>query len=120
MKEQTFTGDRGVVHPLHPPVADAILVDAGKPLKAGTVLKAGASGALPAAESDTPAYVLIEDVDTSGGAKPARCVRHGTVVKARLIDASGATEAAASETLVGKLSAAGIYPVQDFDSTKMV
>jgi hypothetical protein len=119
-REQTFVGDRGVVHPMHPPIADSLLVDAGKPLKAGTVLKSGASGAAPAGETDTPTYVLIEDVDTTGGPKPARCVRHGTVVKARLIDASGASEVAASNMLVVKLPAAGIYPVQDFDTTKMV
>jgi len=121
MSEQVnFVGDRGVIHPMHPAIVDSLVIDAGKALKAGTVLKGGASGALPASDADTPVYVLVEDVDTSGGARPARCIRHGTVVLARLIDASGATEVAASATLTGKLHNAGIYPVQDFDSTKML
>lgn len=118
MKEQTFVGDRGVLHPMHPAVVESIVVDAGKPLKAGTVLKSGASGATPAADADTPAYVLLEDIDVAGDPKPARCVWHGTVVRARLIDASGAVEATASDTLVGKLSPA-IFAVQDFDYTRM-
>ena len=114
-----FVGDRGVIHPMHPAIVDSLVIDASKALKAGTVLKAGASGALPAADADTPVYVLAEDVDASAEARPARCVRHGTVVAARLIDASGNTEVAASAALTGKLPAAGIYPVQGFDVTKM-
>ena len=117
MSEQTFVGDRGVLHPMHPAIVDSLVVDASKSLRAGTVLKGGASGAVPAADADTPVYVLLEDTDA--GQNPARCMRHGTVVKARLLDASGATVVAASDTLTGKLHSAGIYPVQDFDYTKM-
>ena len=121
MSEQVnVVGDRGVVHPMHPAIIDSLAIDAGKALKAGTVLKGGSSGALPAADTDTPVYVLVEDVDTSTTARPARCIRHGTVVIARLIDASGTTEVAASATLTGKLHSAGIYPVQGFDTTKMI
>ena len=120
MGKQTFTGDRGVLHPMHPAVADALILGAGKALKAGTVLKDGASGALPAADADAPVYVLLEDVAAASNPRPARCVRHGTVVRARLIDASGTNDETASDTLVAKLPAAGIYPVQDWDETKMV
>jgi len=119
MAEQTFVGDRGVVHPMHPAIADAVLIASGKNLKAGTILKSGSFGALPAEEEDGPVYVLLEDVDTTGGAKPARCVMHGTVVRARLIDASVTPAVTASDALVGELPAAGIYPVQAFDYTKM-
>jgi hypothetical protein len=115
MHEQTFVGDRGVIHPMHPAIVDSLAIDAGRDLKAGTVLKAGA---VPAEEEDDPVYVLVEDA--AAGARPARCLRHGTVVAARLIDASGADDAPASAALVGKLPAAGIYPVQGFDTTKMV
>jgi hypothetical protein len=105
---------------MHPAVVDSLVIGAGWDLKAGTVLKSGAAGAAPAGEGDDPAYVLAEDVDTTEKAGPARCLRHGTVVAARLIDASGADDAPASAALAGKLPAAGIYPVQGFDTTKMV
>jgi hypothetical protein len=117
MHEQTFVGDRGVIHPMHPAVVDSLMIDAGRDLKAGTVLKAGAAGAVPAGDADSPAYVLAEDA--AAGAWPARCLRHGAAVVARLIDASGAGDAPASAALAGKLPAAGIYPVQGFDATKM-
>ena len=120
MGEQTFSGDRGVLHPLHPAVAYSLILASGKALKAGTVLKDGASGALPAADADSPAYVLLEDAAARSDPRPARCVRHGTVVRARLIDASDTDDVTASDELAAKLPAAGIYPVQDWDETKMV
>jgi hypothetical protein len=39
------------------------------------------------------------------------------VVRSRLIDASASTPVTASDALVGKLGAAGIYPVQNWDTS---
>jgi hypothetical protein len=119
-------GDRGVIHPGHPPVIAAVLIAAGKNYRAGTLLKNAASGAVASAAevtggSPAPAeqaeLVLAEDVDTAGGARPARCLMHGMAVRARLLDGTGA---AASDAMAGTLAARGIYPVQGFDYSVMV
>ena len=91
----TDVGDRGVIHPGHPPVIGAVLIAAGKTYKAGTLLKNAAAGAVASAAEVTGAspvpaeqaeLVLVEDVDTAGGARPARCLMHGMAVRARLLD----------------------------------
>jgi hypothetical protein len=121
-------GDRGVVHPGHPPVIESVIIAAGKAYPAGTLLKYAASGALAAAKEVTggsavPAEqsdcVLVEDIDTTGEARPARCLLHGTVVRSRLLCSTGTPEPASS-ALVEKLSARGIYAVQGgFDYSVM-
>ena len=119
-------GDRGVIHPGHPPVITAVLIAAGKNYQAGTLLKDGASGAVASAaevtgSSPVPAEqataVLVEDVDTTGGARTALCLRHGMVVRSRLLSGAGT---AASDAMAGTLPARGIYPVQGFDYSVMV
>jgi hypothetical protein len=121
-------GDRGVIHPGHPPVIEAVLIAAGRQYRSGTLFKSGASGAVPPADevtSGTPApaeqaeLVLVEDIDTTGGAKLGLCLRHGMAVRARLINAAGGTDVTASDALVKTLPVRGIYPVQGFDTTKM-
>jgi hypothetical protein len=121
-------GDRGVIHPGHPPVIGAIPVAGGKKYLAGTLLKHAAGGAVPPADEvtgGTPApaeqaeLVLVQDVDTTGGAKTALCLLHGIVVSARLINAAGASGVPASAALIKTLSARGIYPLQGFDSSVM-
>jgi hypothetical protein len=121
-------GDRGVIHPGHPPIIEAVLIAAGKKYLAGTLFKFAASGAVPPADevtggSPAPAEqadcVLVEDVDTTGEAKPALCLMHGMAVRARLINAKGSTGVTASDALVNTLPARSIYPVQGFDVTKM-
>jgi hypothetical protein len=122
----TEAGDRGVIHPGHPPIIAAVLIAAGKNYKAGTLLKDGAAGAVASAaeviESDpAPAEqataVLVEDVDTADGARPARCLRHGMVVRSRLLN--GASGAAASDAMADTLTVRGIYPAQGFDYSVM-
>ena len=119
-------GDRGVVLPGHPPVIGAVLIAAGKNYKAGTLLKNAAGGAVASAaevtgSSPVPAeqaeLVLVEDVDTAGGARPGRCLMHGMVVRARLLSGTGAP---ASDAMTATLAARGIYPVQGFDYSVMV
>jgi hypothetical protein len=121
-------GDRGVVHPGHPPVIGAVLIAAGRKYLAGTLFRLAPGGAVPPADAvigETPSpaeqadCVLVEDVDTTDEAKLALCLRHGMVVRARLINAKGGTDAAASDALVETLPARGIYPVQGFDSTRI-
>jgi hypothetical protein len=122
------TGDRGVVHPGHPPVIESVVIAAEKTYQAGTLLKYASGGALAAAKevtggspvpADQPDCVLAEDVDTTGGAKPALCLLHGMAVRSRLLCSTAAPEPA-SDALVEKLSARGIYAVQGgFDFSVM-
>jgi hypothetical protein len=120
-------GDRGVIHPGHPPVIVAVLIAATKNYRAGTLLKNAAGGAVASADevttgSPTPAeqaeLVLVEDVDTASGARTALCLVHGMVVRARLLNGSSAP-VAASDAMAATLTARGIYPVQDFDYSVM-
>jgi hypothetical protein len=103
----------------------AVLIAAGNSYRAGTLLKNGASGAAASADAVTgenpaPAeqaeLVLVEDVDTAGGARPALCLAHGMAVRARLLKGDGT---AASDAMAGTLPARGIYPVQGFDYSVM-
>lgn len=105
--------DRGVVHPGHPPVIMTGQMKAEtKALKAGTVL-ALADGVYSAVgSSGTPAAVLLEDVEAHTEVVAAEIVRHGMVVRSRLLDHSTAAEKLAEDALVNKLAAAGLYPVQ--------
>jgi hypothetical protein len=121
-------GDRGVVHPGHPPVIEAAEIAAGRKYLAGTLFRFAPGGAVPPADEvtgGTPApaeqaeLVLLEDVDTTDGAKIALCLRHGMAVRSRLINGEGSSDVAASDALVATLPARGIYPAQGFDSTKM-
>jgi hypothetical protein len=121
-------GDRGVIHPGHPPVIDSALIAAGKTYRAGTLLKSAPGGAAASAAEVTggspePAeqadLILVEDIDTTAGARPARCLRHGMVVRARLLDGTGSIPAAASEAMTALLPNRGIYPVQGFDYSVM-
>lgn len=107
--------DRGVLHPGHPPIVDyATLATSSKDLKAGTVLKSGNGGLAPAGDSDTPCAVLLADVPahSSAAVEAVPVAVHGLVVRSRLLDFSDTDEAAASDTLVAKLPACGIYPTQ--------
>jgi hypothetical protein len=105
-----------------------VLIAAGKKYRAGTLLKNAAGGAAASAdevtgESPAPAeqaeLVLVEDVDTTEGARPARCLGHGMVVRARLLDGTGSEPAAAGDAMAATLPARGIYPVQGFDYSVM-
>jgi hypothetical protein len=125
----TEAGDRGVIQPGHPPVIVTVLIAAGKNYRAGTLLKDAADGAVASAAettggSVTPAEqataVLTEDVDTTGGARPALCLRHGMVVRARLLNGNGSGDpVAASDAMANTLPVRGIYPVQGFDYSVM-
>lgn len=111
-------GDRGVIHPGHPPIVESFLIAQGAKLHAGTLMKkSGSTGAVPTA--DQADFVLVQDVDTTDEAKVARCLCHGMVVKDRLIDASGANPVKASDTMIALLSARGIYVFQAFDYSVM-
>lgn len=102
--------DRGVVHPEHPPVIErGTFGSLAKDLKAGTVLKLTSGKYAPAGDSDTPAAVLLEDVAQHTDDVQAPVLRHGVAVRSRLLNYANASEAAASDTLAGKLPAAGIY-----------
>ena len=113
MKEMQVYFDRGVVHPGHPPVIMMGQMKAEtKALKAGTVL-ALADGVYSAVgSSGTPAAVLLEDVEGHTEVVTAEIIRHGMVVRSRLLDYSTAAEKLAEDALVNKLSATGLYPVQ--------
>lgn len=105
--------DRGVVHPGHPPVIEHGVFGAlTKNLKAGTVLKLTSGKFAPAGDSDTPAGVLLEDVAEHEGDVTAFVLRHGIAVRSRLLNYANGSETAASDTLAGKLPAAGIYLTQ--------
>jgi hypothetical protein len=102
-----------------------MLIAAGKTYRAGTLLKNAASGAAASADEVTGAgaapaeqaeLVLVEDADTTAGAKPARCLAHGMAVRARLLKGDGS---AASDAMAATLPARGIYPVQGFDYSVM-
>jgi hypothetical protein len=121
-----FTGDRGVLLPDHPPVIDSVVIAAGKTYQAGTLLKYASGGAVASADAVTvgtpvPAEqadaVLLEDVDTAGGAKPARVLLHGLVVRARLLNKDGG---AASDAMADTLKNRGIYPLQGWDRSTVV
>nr|DAP19110.1 MAG TPA: hypothetical protein [Caudoviricetes sp.] len=106
--------DTGIVLTAHPAIFQSLLIKAGVgKLKAGTILKAGDTGYEAAADADTPSVVLVEDVEAKGaGEIVGRCILHGCVAQARLLDAS---KKAASKALCEKLVACGIYPLQSFD-----
>lgn len=117
---ENMTGDGAVVLSVHPAVIASLEIKpgAGK-LKAGTILKKGASGLEAAAEADTPDVVLVEDLEAKTGEETVgRCVIHGCVAIGRLLDRSAGEgkEKAATKTLYEKLSAKGIYPMQVFDN----
>ncbi|MDR2663069.1 MAG: hypothetical protein LBC31_08745 [Treponema sp.] len=125
----TITGDRGVLLPDHPPVIDSVLIAAGKTYQAGTLLKYAAGGAVASADattggSATPAdqvdVVLLEDIDTTVAAKPARVLLHGLVVRARLLKGTGASPVAASDAMVDTLKNRGIYALQSWDRSVVV
>lgn len=113
MKKMQVYFDRGVVHPGHPPVVMTGRMKAEtKALKAGTVL-ALADGVYSAVgSSGTPAAVLLEDVEPHAEVVAADIIRHGMVVRSRLLDHSTAAEKAAEDVLANKLAATGLYPVQ--------
>jgi hypothetical protein len=124
-----FVGDRGVLLPEHPPVIDSVLIAAGKTYQAGTLLKYAAGGAVASAAevtggSPAPAdqadAVLLEDIDTTGAAKPARVLLHGIVVRARLLNGTGSSPAAASGAMVDTLKNRGIYALQAWDRSVVV
>jgi hypothetical protein len=119
-----FVGDRGVVLPDHPPVIDSVLIAAGKTYQAGTLLKYASGGAVASADATTgqnatPAdqadAVLLEDIDTTGAAKPARVLLHGLVVRARLLNGTGGSPVPASDAMADTLKNRGIYPLQSWD-----
>lgn len=116
-KKETANGDRGVIHPSHPPVKDTIvLTDPTKVFKAGTILKEGAGVTTyePAAPADAlvagKTVVLVEDTD----GKNAEYIGlfHGMVVAGRLKDASGAEPVKAGATILAKLPPVGINLTQ--------
>ena len=122
----TFTGDRGVLLPDHPPVIDSVLVAADKTYQAGTLLKYAAAGAAASADAVTGAspvpaeqadVVLLEDVDTTGAAKPVRVLLHGLVVRARLHKGDGSP---ASDAMADTLKNRGIYPLQSWDRSVVI
>ncbi|MDR2020521.1 MAG: hypothetical protein LBQ14_07130 [Treponema sp.] len=119
-----FVGDRGVVLPDHPPIVDSVLIAAGKTYQAGTLLKYASGGAVASADATagqnaTPAdqvdAVLLEDIDTTGAAKPARVLLHGLVVRARLLNGTGGSPVPASDAMADTLKNRGIYPLQSWD-----
>ena len=118
-EKENLTNDGGVVLTQHPAVIASLEVKAGLgKLKAGTILKKGASGLEAAAEADTPDVVLVEDLEAKAGEETVgRCVMHGCVAIGRLLDRSAGEgkEKAATQTLYEKLTAKGIYPMQSFD-----
>jgi len=120
MSDIEVMGDRGVVLPGHPPISAVLSVAGSKSLKAGTVLKTDGDAMVPAGAADTPSCVLVEDVDTTAGAKNARVLLHGMVVAARLRDYSAGSETAAGATLTAALRGAGIYAVQGWDNTNVL
>ena len=113
-KVTVATGDRGVFTTQHPAVLLPVqLTNKNKTYQAGTILKVSAGGTYePAADADTPACILAEDTDGSTGL--AHAGFHGVVVRARLIDASGASAKDVSDTLVKKLGGIGIFVTQSF------
>ena len=124
-----FVGDRGVLLPDHPPVIDSVVIAAGKSYQAGTLLKYATGGAVASADatggqSPTPAdqadAVLLEDVDTTGAAKPARVLLHGLVVRARLLNGTGGSPVPASDAMADTLKNRGIYPLQGWDRSVVV
>ena len=129
MGDLEITGDRGVVLPDHPPVIDSVVIAAGKTYRAGTLLKYASGGAVASADatsgqSPTPAdqadAVLVEDIDTAGGAKPGRVLLHGLVVRARLLNGTGGSPVAASDAMADTLKNRGIYPLQGWDRSVVV
>ena len=118
-EKENLTNDGGVVLTQHPAVIASLEVKAGLgKLKAGTILKKGASGLEAAAEADTPDVVLVEDLEAKAGEETVgRCVIHGCVAIERLLERSAGEgkEKAATKTLYEKLTAKGIYPMQSFD-----
>lgn len=113
MKEMQVYFDRGVVHPGHPPVIMMGQMKAEtKTLKAGTVLTLADGVYSAVGSSGTPAAVLLEDVEGHTEVVTAEIIRHGMVVKSRLLDHSTATEKLAEDALINKLTATGLYPVQ--------
>ena len=119
--EKEHMADNGaVVLSAHPAVIASLEIKAGLgKLKAGTILKKGASGLEVAAEADTPDVVLVEDVNAVAGEEiVGRCLIHGCVAIGRLLERSAGEgkEKAATETLYEKLTAKGIYPMQIFDN----
>lgn len=105
--------DRGVVHPGHPPVIQTgTFGSLSKNLKSGTVLKMSAGKFSPAGDSDTPSAVLLEDIPEHTEDVTAFVLRHGIVVRSRLLNYSNGSETAASDTLADKLPSAGIYLTQ--------
>jgi hypothetical protein len=124
-----FTGDRGVLLPGHPPVIDSVLIAAGKAYQAGTLLKYAAGGAVAsedevkgegAAPAEQADAVLIEDIDTTDAAKPARILLHGMAVRARLLNGTGSSPAVASDVMVDTLKNRGIYALQAWDRSVVV
>lgn len=116
-KQETANGDKGVVHPAHPPLIDTIvLTDPTKKFKAGTILKEGAGVTTyePAAPADAlvagKTVVLVENTDGVNGEYLG--LKHGLVVEGRLLDHSGANAAAANATLKAKLPPLGINLTQ--------
>lgn len=119
--EQVVKDPSGVVHPAHPPVIDTVvLADKTKKYKEGTVLKMSAGGETVEAAASTDDAVAVLTQDSDGKNAEALALLHGTVVAGRLIDASAGTNTKAAKAYYAKLRAAGIYPLQLFDSAKVV
>lgn len=113
MKKTEFHFDRGVVHPGHPPVIMTGQMKAEtKSLRAGTVLALQDGVYSAVGSAGTPAAVLLEDVEAHAEVVAADIIRHGMVVRSRLLDHSAASEKAAEDALADKLAATGLYPVQ--------
>lgn len=114
--ENAAGSDNGVMTIDHPVIHFAVqLADKTAKLKAGTILKASASGGTYEAcgSADTPACILMEDSDGETGLQKAAF--HGVAVRARLVDASGSKPKKAEDTLVNKLPGIGIWISQAID-----
>lgn len=111
MEKSIMEFDRGVVNPSHPPIIEVVDLDtSNKSLKAGTILSAANGVYSAAANSATPAAVLVEDVSASNTTVKARALEHGIVVGSRLLNES---QEAPNDTLKGKLRSTGIYLTQN-------
>ncbi|MBR0100162.1 MAG: hypothetical protein IJP90_10690 [Treponema sp.] len=112
MEKTEYYFDRGVLHPGHPPIFDFAKVTANRDIKAGTILKRAADETYSVAgANDTPAGILLDDLK-SGSQDIVRIVRHGMVVKSRLINASGANDSEPTTAMLNKLPPEGIYLAQ--------
>ena len=115
-KHENAVGDAGIFTIDHPVIKYPVQIASDAVLPAGTILKKSASGGTyeAAAQADTPAAVLIEA--SSADNKLPMAGFHGVAVRARLIDASGASPAQAGDTLADKLPGIGIWLSQSYEA----